>query len=73
MNDFSEEVISRYIKEDPEAQCRSITFQVTDDCCLKCSYCYQGHKGHAMMTKETAKAIIDLLFQMYEEDNPDKP
>ena len=24
---------------------RDITFQVTDDCPMACTYCYQGHKG----------------------------
>lgn len=73
MKEFSDEIIQRYRHEDPNANCRNITFQVTDDCCLKCSYCYQGHKGHAMMSKETAKNIVDLLFQLYEEDNENKP
>lgn len=66
--DYSDEVIHRYIEEDPKAICRNITFQVTDDCCLKCSYCYQGHKGHAMMSKETGKRIVDLLFKLYDEN-----
>lgn len=66
--DYSDEVIHRYMDEDPKAICRNITFQVTDDCCLKCSYCYQGHKGHAMMSKETGKRIVDLLFKLYDEN-----
>lgn len=49
---------------------KNITFQVTDDCCCQCSYCYQINKSHHFMTKETGKQIIDLLFQMYYEDNP---
>ena len=69
--DFSEEVQQRYYKEDNKAVCRNITFQVTDDCCLKCTYCYQGHKGHKMMTKETAKKIVDLLFKLYDENKED--
>lgn len=52
-----------------EALIRNVTFQVTDDCPLKCSYCYQGNKGHRMMSKETAKKAVDLLFRMYDEDN----
>ena len=51
--------------------CPSITFQVTDDCCLKCSYCYQINKGHRMMSKEVMKKGIDLLFKMYDENKPD--
>ena len=69
--DFQDEIIYRYQNIDPKVKCRNITFQVTDDCCLKCSYCYQTHKGHAMMTKEIAKQIIDLLFRLYDEDKED--
>ena len=69
--DYSDEIIHRYMAEDPLVNCRNITFQVTDDCCLKCTYCYQTHKGHAMMSKETGKKIVDLLFKMYDEDKED--
>lgn len=65
---FNDEVILRNQKRDPLATCRNITFQVTDDCCLKCSYCYQTHKGHNFMSKETAYKIVDLLFKLYDED-----
>ena len=34
---------------------QSVTFQVTDDCNLACSYCYQIHKGKRRMSFETAK------------------
>jgi len=37
---FSDSIHTNYYKEDPKTTCPSITFQVTDDCCLKCSYCY---------------------------------
>lgn len=50
-------------------QVRNITFQVTNDCCCNCSYCYQINKGHKYMTQEIAKQIIDLLFQMYNNTN----
>lgn len=68
-HDFADEVIRRYREEDPKTNCRNITFQVTDDCCLKCTYCYQTHKGHAMMTKEVAKAAVDLLFKLYDDND----
>lgn len=41
---------------------KQITFQVTEDCCLKCSYCYQNHKTHNKMTFDTAKIFIDKLL-----------
>ena len=65
------DLIATLYSEPDLRSCRNITLQVCDDCCLKCSYCYQIHKGHNYMTKETAKAIIDLLFKMYDEDKPD--
>ena len=40
-----------------------LTFQVCDDCCLNCSYCYQGFKGHHKMSFETAKKAIDQLLR----------
>lgn len=55
-----------YILEDNEALTRTVTFQVTDDCPMSCTYCYQGHKGHRMMSKDVAKRGVDLLFEMYD-------
>ena len=49
--------------------CRNVTFQVTDDCPMACTYCYQINKGHKIMTKETAKKCVDILFDMYENNN----
>ena len=53
-----------------------LTFQVTEDCNLKCSYCYQGHKTKNKMSFETAKKFIDYLFEnknnpnfLYNENN----
>ena len=66
---FAYDVEVLYKDEDPLAKCPSITFQVTDDCCLKCSYCYQINKGHRMMTRETSKKAIDMLFKMYDDND----
>ena len=41
---------------------KNITLQVTEDCCLNCSYCYQHHKTKKKMTFETAKLFIDKLL-----------
>lgn len=41
---------------------QTVTFQVTDDCNLACTYCYQIHKGKRSMSFETAKKFIDLLI-----------
>ena len=40
-----------------------ITFQVTEACSLACTYCYQHNKTPKVMTLDTAKKFIDLLFR----------
>lgn len=40
----------------------NVTFQVTDDCNLRCTYCYQINKGHHKMSLDVAKKFIDLLL-----------
>lgn len=50
----------------------TITFQVTEDCCMACTYCYQHNKSSKKMTFETAKIFIDqLLADEYECANRD--
>ena len=39
------------------------TFQVTDDCNLQCSYCYQISKNKHIMPLSIAKDFIDLLLE----------
>ena len=51
----------------PHSKC--ITFQVTEDCNLRCSYCYQGCKTHRKMSLETAKAAVDMLLAADERTN----
>ena len=51
----------------PHSKC--ITFQVTEDCNLRCSYCYQGCKTHRKMSLETAKAAVDMLLAADERAN----
>ena len=41
---------------------QTVTFQVTDDCNLACTYCYQIKKGKRKMSLETAEKMIDLLL-----------
>ena len=50
--------------------CREITFQVTEACNLRCTYCYQINKSPKIMSWETAQACVDLLFRMYKENDP---
>ena len=41
---------------------KEITFQITEDCCMACTYCYQHHKTNNKMTFDIAKKIIDKLL-----------
>ena len=41
---------------------KPITFCVTNACQLRCTYCYEQHKGNQYMDFETAKKFIDLLL-----------
>lgn len=42
---------------------RTVTFQVTDDCNLRCTYCYQINKGKRVMSFDTAKKMVDELLK----------
>lgn len=53
--------------------CRSVTFVVTEDCCLNCTYCYETHKTKKKMSIETAKQIVDYLFELYDKDDKNLP
>ena len=41
---------------------KSFTFQVTENCNLACSYCYQTNKSRKVMSFETAQRAIDMLL-----------
>ena len=41
---------------------KNITFQVTNDCNLKCSYCYQINKGKKIMPFSVAKKLVDAIL-----------
>lgn len=48
--------------DDPTNDVMTITFQVTEDCNLNCSYCYQTNKSKKRMSLDTAKKAIDLIL-----------
>lgn len=54
----------------------SITMQVTDDCNMRCTYCYQHNKGHHSMPFSVAKDFIDMILNGGDKTNnymnPDK-
>lgn len=64
--DFSQEVEQLFEKQ--HQRVFTFTFQVTDDCSLRCSYCYQGVKDHHYMTTEMGKKIVDFIFKEAEDD-----
>lgn len=41
---------------------KSITMQVTEDCNMACTYCYQHNKTHKRMDLDTAKRFIDYIL-----------
>ena len=49
-------------KED-DMLCKDVTFCVTEACNLACTYCYECHKTSRRMSWETAKRIVDGLFE----------
>ena len=54
---FSNEIKEKYNKD-----CPVITFQITDNCNLNCSYCYQQNKHNHVMSLQLAQLFIDNLF-----------
>lgn len=50
---------------------RDVTFQLGEDCTLRCTYCYQGCKSKKEMSWEVAKECVDLLYRMWDENDPE--
>ena len=72
--DYSNMVQRLYTSGDISANhalCRNITFQVTSGCNLRCSYCYEHHKGAEHMSIETGRKIVDYLLDLYEQGDSD--
>jgi radical SAM peptide maturase (CXXX-repeat target family) len=62
-----EQIVGDAIKARTPA--KTVTFQVTDDCNLRCTYCYQINKGKRKMPFEVAKRFIDILIEdSYKDD-----
>ena len=59
--------VERILVDRGEKKIKQITFQVTEDCCLRCTYCYQHNKSKNKLSWETAKQLIDdLLYDKYD-------
>lgn len=50
-------------KETNKIQTANVTFQVTDACNLRCTYCYQINKGTHKMSFEVAQKFINILLE----------
>ena len=50
---------------------RNVTIQVTGDCNLRCSYCYEHHKSCGAMSRETGERIVDHLIDLWEDGTGD--
>lgn len=64
--------IGRIFKDenaDNRILCRSITFQVTGECNLCCSYCYEHNKNCGAMSLNTAKKCVDTILNEYNKDS----
>ena len=53
------------------ALARNVTFQVTNQCNLRCSYCYEHNKCSGSMNIYTARKCIDTILDMYEDNDND--
>ena len=50
---------------------KTITFQITENCNLQCTYCYQINKSKEKMDFQKAKDFIDYIIkESYNEDSP---
>lgn len=56
---------TKYAKPIENQLADNITFVITDDCNLRCKYCYEKNKCPNIMSKEMAKKCIDYFFDTY--------
>lgn len=67
------DVFTKIFSEDFDhpLKAKSITFVVTQDCTLRCSYCYETHKNKDHdMTFETGKKLVDMMFKEDANNSP---
>ncbi len=71
--DYGNTVQRLYSRDLPETGsiCRNVTFQVTNGCNLRCSYCYEHHKNSERMSVDTGRKIVDYLLDQYERNDSD--
>lgn len=63
IGEYSNTIAELYQLEGAESELPiTITFQVTEDCNLSCTYCYQICKSKKHMTLDVAKKTIDIIL-----------
>lgn len=60
-NPIPESEIEDAKKRNDNRRLQNMTFQVTEECNLRCTYCYQINKSPQKMTFEVAKKMVDRL------------
>lgn len=53
----------RFSRMYPCTSVKNVTFIVTNECNLRCTYCYEHSKNPARMSFETARRFVDMLFE----------
>lgn len=72
---FDESIHKLFPSENPQPihfngdHVRTITFQVTEDCNFRCTYCYQHEKKPNKMSFEVGKKFIDMILADDERTN----
>ena len=56
-------LVNSYIDREHTEMVKEITFQVTEYCNMKCTYCYQENKTSNKMTFDVAKKFIDMILE----------
>lgn len=64
-----QDFLVRLFPSETQTRVRAVTFQVTADCNLACTYCYQINKQKKRMSFDTAKRFIDLLLEPSNDKN----
>jgi len=68
LEDYSSKIERLFCQKNAK-RIMTFTFQVTTECSLRCTYCYQINKGHDSMTFETAKSAIDYILECSEKED----
>lgn len=72
LTEYSQKISSLY-HFNLEESIREVTFQVTNDCCCACTYCYEIAKNKEYMSVDTGKQAVDFILNLYQQENQDLP